>query len=220
MIQRSTLSFLTQLKKNNNKPWFDKNRPVYEEAKADFKSFIEQLLKNIQAFDPSMKGIEAKNCIFRINRDIRFSNDKSPYKSHFGAHMSPGGRKSHQPGYYIHLEPGGAFLAGGMWEPEGPQLAAIRQEIDYNTKDFKKLLSDKNFKKYFGTLDDSDKLKTAPKGYPKDHPELSLLQHKSFIMVNKVDAKTLASKDLLKHCTVAFKAMYPMDVFLRRAIEA
>lgn len=219
MIQKSTLTFLTQLKKNNNKPWFDKNRKVYETAKADFISFVELLLKNIQAFDPAMKGVDAKSAVFRINRDVRFSNNKAPYKDHFGAHLSPGGRKSHLPGYYIHLMPGGAFLAGGMWEPEPQQLAAIRQEIDYNAKEFKALLAHKDFKKYFGKLDDSNKLKTVPKGYPKDHPELSLLQHKSFIMVNNIENKMLSSKDLLKHCTAVCKAMYPLDLFLRKAIE-
>jgi uncharacterized protein (TIGR02453 family) len=152
MINKSTFDFLTKLKKNNNKEWFDKNRPEYEIAKNNFKEFISELILSIAKFDSSVKMLEPKNCIFRINRDIRFSNDKTPYKINMGASIGPGGKKSYDAGYYIHIQPGGSFLAGGVWQPPAPQLNAIRQEIDYNAAEFKKLVSNKDFKKYFGSL--------------------------------------------------------------------
>jgi uncharacterized protein (TIGR02453 family) len=219
MIQKSTIDFLKKLKQNNNKAWFDKNRPAYEISKKDFISFLETIIEKISSFDNSVKGLEAKNCIFRINRDIRFSNDKTPYKSNFGASISKGGKKSFYPGYYIHIEPGKSFLAGGIWMPPAPELNAIRQEIDYNTSDFKKIIKDKSFIKYFGGLDEEDKLKTAPKGYPKDHPEIDLLKYKSYIVVHYLKDQEVLSRSFEKHCIEVFKVLYPFDKFLRKAID-
>lgn len=218
MLQKTTLDFLEKLKRNNNKEWFDKNRPVYETAKKDFQQFIETLLHSINSFDGLVKGLEAKSCIFRINRDIRFSNDKTPYKSNLAAGISPGGRKSFSPGYYIHLQPGKSFLAGGMWMPPTPQLNAIRQEIDYNAAEFKKIIGHKDFKKYFGGLEEEDKLKTVPKGYSKDHPEIELLKFKSFIVVHDLKDTEVTAKNFITHCSTILKAMYPLNAFLRRAI--
>ncbi|HEX8517433.1 MAG TPA: DUF2461 domain-containing protein, partial [Bacteroidia bacterium] len=139
MIQRSTLEFLAKLKKNNTKDWFDKNRKEYDSAKENYKEFLAELILNISKFDPAVKSLEPKDCMFRINRDIRFSNDKTPYKTNIGASIAPGGKKSDSAGYYIHIQPGASFLAGGVWHPEPPQLNAIRQEIDYNMDEFRKL---------------------------------------------------------------------------------
>lgn len=219
MLNKSTLSFLEKLKKNNNKEWFDKNRAEYETAKNNQKELITELIHTIAKFDPAVKMLEPKDCIFRINRDIRFSNDKTPYKINMGASISPGGKKSFSAGYYIHIQPGASFLAGGMWQPPAPQLQAIRQEIDYNTPEFKKIIGNKDFKKYFGALSDEDKVKTAPKGYEKTHPEIELLKLKSFIMVHDLKDKEVLSKDFVKQCGIIFKAMYPMNQFLRRACD-
>jgi uncharacterized protein (TIGR02453 family) len=163
--------------------------------------------------------LEAKDCVFRINRDIRFSNDKTPYKTNLGASISPGGKKSLSAGYYFHLQPGASFLAGGMWQPPAPQLSAVRQEIDYNTPEFKKIINNKDFKKYFGALSDEDKVKTAPKGYDKTHPEIEILKLKSFIVVHDLKDKEVLSKDFLQHATAVFKALHPLDLFLRRACD-
>jgi uncharacterized protein (TIGR02453 family) len=219
MIQKAMFDFLNKLKKNNNKEWFDKNRPTYESAKKDFQTFINELIVSSSKFDASIKHLEAKNCMFRINRDIRFSNDKTPYKTNMGASISPGGKKSFSAGYYIHLQPGASFLAGGMWQPPAPQLNAIRQEIDYNSVEFKKIITNKDFKRYFGTLSDEDKLKTAPKGYDKIHPEIELLKHRSFIVVHNLKDKDVLSKGFLTHCTNVFKAMHQLTIFLRRACD-
>jgi uncharacterized protein (TIGR02453 family) len=219
MLHKSTFDFLSKLKKNNSKEWFDKNRPEYEIAKNNYRELIGELIQTIAKFDPSVKALEPKNCVFRINRDIRFSNDKTPYKVNMGASIAPGGKKSLTAGYYIHIQPGASFLAGGMWQPPAPQLSAIRQEIDYNTPEFKKLIGNKDFKKYFGTLSQEDKVKTSPKGYDKDHPEIESLKLKSFIMVHDLKDKDVLSKDFIKQCGAIFKAMHPMNQFLRKACD-
>ena len=219
MLQRSTLDFLKKLKQNNNREWFEKNKPVYNVAKKEFEEFISAIIAGISSFDPAVKHLEAKKCLFRINRDVRFAKDKSPYKSNFGAIISPGGKKSFSAGYYIHLEPGNSFFAGGVYMPPAPELHAIRQEIDYNTKEFQKIILEKNFKKHFGKLDESDKLKTAPKGYAKDHPAIEILKNKSYIVVNEVQDDQILKADLLKYSLKVFKTLYPFDAFLRRALD-
>lgn len=219
MIQKDTILFLKKLKNNNNKEWFDKNRSIYAEAKKDVELFVEQMIKQITVFDKKIIGLDPKKCMFRINRDVRFSNDKSPYKTNIGASINPGGKKSMIPGYYLHLEPNNSFIAGGIYMPPAETLAAVRQEIDYNAEEFKKLLTNKEFKKYFSTLDNSDKLKTAPKGYPKDHPEIELLKHKSYIVVHEIKDDQLFKKDFTKHSIQVCKAMYPFLSFLRRSLD-
>ncbi|HEY0030548.1 MAG TPA: DUF2461 domain-containing protein [Bacteroidia bacterium] len=220
MIEKTTLAFLLKLSKNNSKEWFDKNRPEYEIVKGNFKKFVDELIASTAKFDPAIKHLESKNCIFRINRDVRFSKNKSPYKDNFGATLSPGGKKSFSAGYYIQVQPGGqSFIAGGMWQPETPQLNAIRQEIDYNAAEFKKIISAKVFKKYLGKLSEEDMLKTVPKGYDKTHPEIELLKHRSYITVHHLKDTDVLSKDFLKHCNEVMKAMLPLNLFLRRACD-
>ena len=219
MIEKSTVEFLSKLSKNNNREWFEKNRPAYEAAKNNFKEFIDAAILSASKFDPAIKNLESKNCIFRINRDVRFSKNKAPYKNNFGASISPGGKKSFSAGYYIQVQPGESFIAGGMWQPPAPQINAIRQEIDYHSDEFKKIISAKEFKKYFGALSEEDKLKFAPKGYDKVHPEIELLKYKSYIVVHSFKDSEVLSKDFLKNCTNVMKAMYPLDLFLRRACD-
>ncbi len=219
MVTQQTLDFLTKLKKNNSKEWFDKNRPTYEIIKKDFKSFVTDLILSISKFDSSVKHLEAKNCIFRINRDIRFSNDKSPYKTNIGAYFSPDGKKSFSAGYYIHIQPGNCFVACGMWMPPSPQLNAVRQEIDYNAAEFKKIIQSKTFSKHFKNLSQEDKIKTTPKGYDKSHPEIELLKLKSFIAIKKLKDSDVISKTAIKNVSEVFEAAYPFNKFLRRACD-
>ena len=219
MLQQTTLDFLSALKKNNTKPWFDAHRTEYERGKADHQAFVKSMITGIAAFDPSVKGLEVKECVFRINRDIRFSNDKRPYKNNFGAAFSEGGKKSSAPGYYLHLEPGSSFLAGGVWRPEAEQLNAIRQEIDYNLEEFAGILNAKEFKKYFSTLDREDVLKTVPKGYSKDNPALEYLQLKSFTVTHEIPDEKILSLDFTAYCSKVFMALFPLNRFLKRAVE-
>src|SRR5450631_3458500 len=119
MLQRKTVNFLKDLKKNNNRPWFDKHRPAYENAKLDFGDFIQSIIHKHSKKDPTIGSLKAKECMFRINRDIRFSKDKTPYKSNMGASINRGGKKSMFAGYYFHLEPDGkSYVGGGLWMPE------------------------------------------------------------------------------------------------------
>lgn len=213
-----TLNFLKKLKSNNNKEWFDKNKNLYLEAKEEFEQVIERLIKGIAKFDkkisPDLKG---KDCTFRIYKDVRFSKDKTPYKTNFGASINPGGKKSLVAGYYLHLEPGAAFLAGGVYMPEPPLLNAIRQEIDYSPEALLKILKSAAFKKYFKGLDEEDKLKTAPKGFEKDHPQLELLKNRHFVVSYRLNDKDLLGKTFESTVISGFKAMHPFLEYLRDA---
>ncbi|MBL7883286.1 MAG: DUF2461 domain-containing protein [Bacteroidia bacterium] len=219
MITPATLEFLSKLKNNNSKEWFDKNRPTYELIKVEFKNFVQDLIVAISKFDSSVKHLEAKNCVFRINRDVRFSNDKSPYKTNIGAYMSPEGKKSFSAGYYIHIQPNNCFLASGMWMPPAPQLIAVRQEIDYNADEFRKIVSCQKFISHFKTLSQEDKVKTSPKGYDKAHPEIEFLKLKSFIAIKSIKDKEVLSKTFIKNCAESFEEAYPLNQFLRRACD-
>jgi uncharacterized protein (TIGR02453 family) len=215
---KNTLSFLTKLSKNNNKAWFDENKKEYDAAKKEFIAVVDTFIKNISKFDPTMAEVNASKAIFRINRDIRFSKDKTPYKTNFGASINPGGKNNFTSGYYLHVQPGGkSFLAGGCYMPEPPVLHAIRQEIDYNTTEFKKILSNKDFVTYFKKLDEEDMLKTAPKGFEKDNPNIGLLKHKHYVVSHDLSDKQLTSPDFAAHCAKVYKAMLPLNKFLRKA---
>jgi uncharacterized protein (TIGR02453 family) len=219
MIQKETLKFLKELKKNNNRPWFEKHRPDYETAKSGFLMFTGQVIKSISSFDPPIGNLAAKDCVFRINRDVRFSKDKSPYKTNLAAYFNREGKKGNGAGYYLHLEPGKSFAAGGIWMPLPPQLAGIRQEIDYCFEEWNKLTGSPAFRKNFpGGLDHSDVLLRPPKGYEDSNPAIDFLKMKSFIVRRPFTDSALQQKDFLRSLSSTFRAMYPMLGFLNRAI--
>lgn len=219
MLQASTINFLQVLKKNNNKEWFDKNRKVYEAAKADYLSFATQVLTAIKQKDTSLEGLEPKQCVFRINRDVRFSKDKSPYKTNMGASFSKGGKKVQAAGYYFHLEPGQCFIGGGLWMPMAPELKKVRQEIDYCFDEFNKIVSNKKFVAQFGSLDKSETLSRPPKGYEETNAAIEYLKLKSFIVSCPINDADLTSKDLVKKIVTAFDTMQPLIHFLNKALE-
>lgn len=220
MLKPGTLKFLKELKKNNNKPWFDKNRGRYEVARKDFEIFIQQVIDKLSQSDPDLENLIAKKCMFRINRDIRFSRDKSPYKKNFAASLDKGGKKSGLAGYYFHLEPGDSFLGAGIWQPEPASLKKIRQEIDYNADELKKLLSSKKFRSvYPGLYTGEDvQLKKIPAGYEKDNPAAEYLRFKSWMVITPVTDQVLTSKKLLKFTLDAFKTAQPFVKFLNRSL--
>src|SRR6188768_1354185 len=221
MLAKSSFDFLKALKKNNNKDWFDKHKDNYLAAKANVEALVDTLIHDFTKFDKNLAGLKAKDCVFRIYRDVRFSKDKRPYKTNMGASINPGGKKMEIAGYYLHIEPGGSFLAGGRWMPESDHLKKIRQEIDYNGKKFHKILDDKNFKKQFGGLDDSDEYKLArpPKGYDKNHKDIELLKLNSYLVWHKYSDKNVLSKNFLKVLTATAKTMKPLLDFLNTAID-
>jgi len=219
-LTQSTLDFLKELKENNNREWFNANKKAYEKIKIEFEEFVDSLILKITQFDPTIGHHTAKECVFRIYRDVRFSNDKSPYKTHFGAYISAATGKSDihsYAGYYFHIEPSGeSMLAGGAYMPQGPWLKGIRKEISYNGEEFKKILSNESFRKVFGELE-GEKLKKPPKDYPADHPEIELLKLKSFLAVHKCTDKDVLSGNFLEHTAEVFKTLYPLNHFLNEA---
>ena len=220
MLQPSTIKFLKELKKNNNKPWFDEHRKQYEAAKADFYDMLNVIIKAISVFDSSVAHLSAKDCAFRINRDVRFSKDKSPYKSNMGAFISKGGKKINNAGYYIHIEPGQCFAAGGFYMPDAPQLAKIRQEIDYSFDDWKKIVNDKSFKKAFVKgVEGIEVLSRPPKGYEETNPAISYLKMKSFIVSRPLTDKEVQDKGAVKEIVKIFASIKPMIGFLNAAVD-
>lgn len=220
MLQSSTIKFLKDLKKNNNKPWFDANRKVYEAAKTDFAGFVDAVIQKHSKKDPSIAHLKAKDCMFRINRDVRFSKDKSPYKSNMGASINKGGKKSMTAGYYFHVQPSESFTGGGLYMALPDQLKNIRQEIDYSWKEFHKIISSKQFKSVYGDLyiGDDMKLSRPPKGYEADNPAIEYLKLKSWIGFSKLTDADLTSKDLIKKTITSFEVLKPLLSFLNEGI--
>ncbi len=222
MLQTSTIKFLNALKKNNNKPWFDANRTTYESAKIDFAGFIQRVIDTHGKKDPSINHLVAKDCMFRINRDIRFAKDKSPYKSNFGASINKGGKQSiSSAGYYFHLQPGQSFTGGGIWMPQPEDLRKVRQEIDYNFAEFKKIIGSRKFKTVYGDLDHSAeyKLSRIPKGYEADNAAAEYLKLKSYIATLYIKDADLTSKDLVKKTVNAFETLQPLVEFLNHSMN-
>jgi len=219
MLEKS-LSYLALLKENNYREWYHENKFIYEEAKKEFETFVLSLIKEVKMIDNEVGYPEPKDCIFRIFRDIRFSPDKTPYKTHFGVFIAKGGnRKSEYGGYYFHLEPGNALLAGGIWQPQPDILKAVREEIYHNVDEFLAILSDKEFKKQLGNLNQEYVLKTSPKDYPKDWPHIELLKYKSFTVSKAVPDDLLHSPKLMDEISAVFKAIMPVNKFLNKVIE-
>jgi len=215
----NAIEFLKELKNNNEREWFQENKKRYDTIKAELVSLLEKLIPDIATFHKEVAGVNPQDCIFRIYRDVRFSDDKSPYKTQIGAFISRTGRKGNQPGYYIHLEPGQSFLAGGLYMPPPELLNAVRHEIYFNPDEFKAILRQPDFQLYFGQLDDFDKLSRPPKGYDNEWPDIDLLKYRSYVVTNTVSNEILFSPAYAAHCLEVFKAIYPLNSFLKRAIE-
>lgn len=214
-INKSTLEFLADLKLHNDREWFHANRKRYDEARHNFESYVQALIDELITFEPILKGLEAGSCIYRINRDIRFSPDKTIYKTHMGAFIVRGGKRNGDKyaGYYFHVEPGNSLIAGGAYMPPAEWLSAIREKIDNTGKELNKIESRPDFARYFGKIE-GDKLKTAPKGYPKDHPNIEMLKFKSFLAEMSIPDKDIISNNSFEMIVSAFRAMKPLNDFL------
>lgn len=222
MLQPSTVNFLRSLSHNNNKAWFDAHRNEYLDAKNDFETFVADLLTKTAKFDIDIKGLQIKDCVFRINRDIRFSKNKTPYKTNMGASINRGGKKSIYAGYYFHLEPGGkSFVGGGLWMPESQGLKKIRQEIDYGLQEFESIIRNKTFIAHYKELDNSpeEKLTNLPRGYEKNNPAVEYLKFKSLIATKYLSDEDLTAKTLNDNCIKSFKALMPLIMFINKALE-
>lgn len=221
MLQQATLQFLKGLKKNNQKPWFDEHRSAYDAAKQDYIRFLQEVIQLLSKKDPSIAEIQARDCLFRINRDVRFSKDKSPYKTNFGAYISKGGRKSKYAGYCFHLEPGGSFCGVGLWMPMPPELARVRQEIDYCHDEFTRILNSATYRKYFDNLyrEKDASLSRVPKGYDPQNPAAEDLKLKSFFSMHKLKDAELLSPGLVAETARMLLAAKPLVDFLNRPLE-
>ncbi|MCI4670902.1 MAG: DUF2461 domain-containing protein [Bacteroidia bacterium] len=214
MVHTDTFNFLLDLKEHNTKDWFDENRGRYQEARNNVISITDQLLEGIAEFDPSLEGIEPKKCLFRINRDVRFSNNKDPYKTNFGISMASGGKNSGNAGYYVNIDPAEGFAGGGFYMPPSPILKKVRAHIDLHGEELEKAVSTPAFKKIFGELDAGKSLKTAPKGFPKDHPHIHFLRMKSFTAIKSINLDDMNSEKMVPLCLEAFEAISPLIRFL------
>ncbi|OYT17707.1 MAG: TIGR02453 family protein [Bacteroidetes bacterium 4572_77] len=210
------LQFLTSLSLNNNREWFEKHKGEYLEVKLQMEQLIQSLLNEIADFDPSIADQNPKKCLFRIYRDVRFSKNKQPYKTNFGGFIVPGGKKSGKAGYYLHIEPGKSFLAGGVYLPEAKILKAIRQEIQYHTQEFSDLINTPTFKQLFKEIY-GEKLKRPPRDFPADFPQVELLKYKSYALVHYISDEQITSHDLVPYATNIFKEMKPFHDFLNRS---
>ena len=214
------LKFLKNLAKNNDREWFEKNKPKYLEAKENFDQFVAALLKELVDFDDSLGALDPKKITFRIYRDVRFSKNKLPYKSNMSAGISPRGKMVDEPGVYLHIQPGNkSFVAAGLWMPEPEPLSKIRQEIDYNGKILSNIMSDKKFKKMYGAFETEYILKNVPKGYEKDHPMAAWLKLKSFVVVHSYTDEEVKDKKFMKTVIDAYKTAKPLNDFLKEAIQ-
>lgn len=215
-IEKTTLQFFSDLKKHNEKEWFAANRKRYESARDNFEGFVQDLINEISRFDPTLKDLGVKSCTYRINRDIRFSNDKSLYKTHLGAFIVKGGKRNGDKyaGYYFHIEPGGSsMIAGGAYMPPMPWLTAIREKINLEGDKFLRIINNKEFVKFFGSVS-GDKLKSAPKGYASDNKYIEYLKLKTFLVSRNFTDKEVLSDACFKLALDGARLMKPLNEFM------
>ncbi|MBK8489179.1 MAG: DUF2461 domain-containing protein [Bacteroidetes bacterium] len=219
MISKNIFSFLKALSENNNREWFEKHKPEYQIIQAQFKEFLEELVIEMSKFDDTLQDVDVSKAIFRIYRDVRFSKDKTPYKTNMGAWINKGGKNSINAGYYLQIQPGGnSFAAAGSYFPDASNLKKLRQEIDYNSIAFKKILNAKRFKETFGDLSDF-KLKTNPKGYDPTNPMIEYLKQKSFIVTKQLKDSEISKPDFIRSLSDIYKTAQPLVQFLNNALD-
>jgi len=220
MITKDTLQFLEDLKNNNNRDWFQSNQDRYEDYKKDYRTTVDEFLEVMKPLDDTLDQLEFKDCSYRINRDIRFSKDKTPYKTHMGVWMCEGKKNTNLAGYYVHIENGTAFAGGGLYMPEAADLKKARREIDGFYEELEEILANTEFKKIYGGLEQGDGmvLKSAPKDFDKTHPAIELLKYKTFLATTKISQKELLDKNFVKNTAKKLIVLKPMIEFFNRAL--
>lgn len=216
MLNKKYFDFLNELSINNDKFWFAQNKSRYDSLKLDFVNIISEFIKEISSFDPEIGNLSPKECVFRIYKDVRFSKDKSPYKTNFGGFFVAGGKKSGMAGYYMHIEPGECFIGGGIYRPQPPVLKKLREEIYNNYEEFQKTLSAKNFKSYFKEIS-GEKTTLMPKGFDKNFVGAEHIKLKDYTVIHAVSDDFFISKDAFKKIIDIFKSMKPFNDFLNKS---
>jgi uncharacterized protein (TIGR02453 family) len=221
MHVRDLTQYLAELSENNNRAWFVMNKPRYDILRAEFLELVVRLIAQVSKFDPAIAGCNPKKALFRINRDMRFSHDKSPYKSYFSASITASGLKKPSqgggPAYYFHIDASGTLLiAGGEYMPPADRLRAIRQQVVADAKGFGKLLKNKKLVETYGDLQTEGQLKRPPKGFDADSPHIEYIKMKNFIVWNEQPLKKMLSDALEKELVSGFKDAYPLVSWLRQ----
>ena len=220
MHTEDIINFLKELNENNNREWFAQNKSRYEKVKSKFEEISRLLISEISVFDNDIKNVDVKDCVFRIYRDIRFSTDKTPYKTHFGVYIaSAGGRKSQRGGYYLHLDPAGCFIAVGVWCPPPNILKALRQSVCDNIDELNEIRNETGFNTYFKTFFEEDKLKNVPAGFPRDFPDAELLKLKHYMVEYKLNDDILNAPNLVSRLGEIARAGYPLNKFLNYTLD-
>lgn len=215
---KNILLFLENLSENNNREWFNAHKADYEAARATHIAFTDILINEIRNIDPSVPLVEPKDCVFRIFRDVRFSHNKSPYKTNFGSYISSGGKNSSKAGYYFHIEPGNIFVGGGSYMPQAEALKAIRDAICETPEEYMEIINDPHFKTTFGDIW-GEEVKTYPRGYDKNMKHIDLIKKKSYVGMKQLAPELLESDRLLEEIRDAYEALYPLNRFLNDAID-
>lgn len=221
MVSENTLQFLKDLKANNNRDWFLDNKKRYEAVKKEYYQLTADVLDLIKPLDPALELLEVKNCVFRINRDIRFSKDKSPYKTHLGIWLSTGAKNAETAGYYLQIDAENPFVGGGMYCPQPDQIQKIRKEINFFYDDLVAIINDNEFVANYKSLnrDENSTLKNPPRGYEKDNPAIEFLKLKSYTATEKFDVQWQTKKDFIPLMVQKMIALQPLNNFINRALE-
>jgi len=219
-INSEVLQFLTSLKQNNHRDWFHAHKSEYDKIRKNFESVASILLENLKSFDETLQNIELKQCLFRIYRDVRFSLNKEPYKTHFGVYFAKnGGKNSHYAGYYFHLDPDESFFGGGIYMPIPEYLKKIRKEIYYQIDEFKTIITAPSFAKYYDGIEEIEKLKKAPVDFPKNFPDIELLKNKHFFSSHYFNPQDALEDNFVNEVTNGFKAVKPLVDFINSSVE-
>jgi uncharacterized protein (TIGR02453 family) len=215
MSLQVTLDFLSQLTDNNNKAWFDAHRAEYGRARSAFEAAVEDIIRGFEPID-DLGFVTPKQCMFRINRDVRFSKDKSPYKTNMSAVIARGGRKGDGRSYYLQIGPGSSFMGGGLYDVDRIRLDNVRRHIVNDAAPLRALIADPQFVRAFGGLQ-GEQLKTAPQGYDREHPDIDLLRYKQFLATQSLSDELVASDGFVDHVLKVFATLKPFLVYMDEA---
>lgn len=212
------LTFLKTLKLNNNREWFNEHKEEYNALRTQFERYVDELIQMLLPYDEELTGLQAKDCLYRIYRDVRFSYDKTPYKTHFAAYMAKGGKKSPRGGYYLHIEPDNCMLSGGVWSPEPKLLRLLRQAVFDNVEEFSEIMENPEFKKLYPGLE-GEKLKIVPRPFPKDSPASEYMKYKDYIVLGRVKDEYFSDMNWKRNVIDDFRKLIPFNRFLNYTVD-
>lgn len=215
---KETLEFLRLLQRNNNRDWFQENKEQYDVLRVQFAKDVQLLIQHIALFDQEVAGMEAKDCLYRIYRDIRFSPDKTPYKTYFSAYIARGGRKSERAGYYIHIEPDNMLLSGGVWCPQPRLLKMLRTAVYDHVEEFTEIIDNPLFRESYPELE-GETLQKVPQPFPKDFVRADLLKRKDYVVLGKKAESFFTQNSWIEASASEFEKLLPFNRFLNYTVD-